>query len=143
MSMFPHTITLYHETEDPVTFEPSVAITVLQGVLVDASRGANLRESGLENADAVNVYIPFEVRATDGTTLLNKRYISPKEYELAADKSELWTLDERHDFFVKGEVVIEGKDYQYMNTAYDDVYRITKVDNKDFGGLKHFEVGGR
>lgn len=143
MSMFPHTITLYYEYEDPVTFEVSSQITVIKGVLVDASKGANLRQSGLENADAVNVYIPYDATATDGLTLLKKRYITPKEYELATDKGELWTLDDKHSFFVKGKIVESGKDYQYINTAYDDVYRITKVDNKDFGGLKHFEVGGR
>lgn len=143
MSMFPHIITLYYEAEDPVTFEPSVYITVLGGVLFDASKAANLNRSGIENADAVNIYIPYDVAATDGLTLLNKQYAPPKEYAAATDKSGIWTLDNEHSFIVKGNVVDIGKDYQYINAAYDDVYRVTKVDNKDYGGLRHFEVGGR
>lgn len=143
MSMFPHTITLYYETEDPVTFEPSTHITVLVGVLLDASRAANLNRSGLETADAVNIYIPYDVAAVDGLTRTGKRYVPPKEYAAATDKSGMWTLDNEHSFVVNGDIVDIGKDYQYINAAYDDVYRVTKVDNKDFGGLKHFEVGGR
>lgn len=143
MSMFPHTITLYYEAEDPVSFEYFTTITVLKGVLFDATRGSNLRKMGLDNADAVTVYIPHGIEAVDGISLLNKRYVEPKEYEIASDKGELWTIDEKSSFFVKGEVVEANADFQQLNVGFDNVYRVTKVDNKDFGGLKHFEVGGR
>lgn len=138
----PHTVTVYSPVEDPVTFEVSNYITVLRGVLMDASKASNVRASGLEGADSVNLFIPFSVRATDGVSLMDKTYVDSKEFASAADKSNLWTL-RIGDFFVKGEVV-EDKDFQYINANYDDVYRITKVDKKDFGSesMRHYEVGG-
>lgn len=148
--MFPHTITLYIITEDQVTFERVTNITVLEGVLLDAAKAANVRSSGMENADAVTVYIPFSVKAYDGQTAEIKRYVSPKEYHVAADKSGLWTLDSApptdvSTFIVKGEVVEPEKDFQWINRTHDDVYRISSVDEKDFGSdeMKHWEVGGR
>ncbi len=133
----PHTVTVYSPVEDPVTFEVTHHITVLRGVLLDASKASNVRTSGLEGADGANLYIPFSV-ASDSS----KSYVDPKEFESAADKSGLWTL-RVGDFFIKGEVV-EDEDFQYINANYDDVYRITKVDKKDFGSesMRHWEVGG-
>lgn len=143
MSMFPHTVTLYYITEDKVTFETQNHITILRGVLMDAAKAANVRASGLEGADAVNLYIPFDVKAVDGETLLPKRYVPPKEYEAEGYPYDVWTLSVGTNcFFVKGKVVEPGRDFQYINLNYDDVYRVTKVDEKDFGRLKHFEVGG-
>lgn len=143
MSMFPHTITLYNSSENQVTFQQEVTITILHGVLLDASRAANVRASGLESADAVNLYLPLGVEAVDGITLLPKDYASPKTYAGAEDKAGLWTLQSSDCFFVKGEVVQPGRDFQYINQNFDDVYRITSVDEKAFGGLKHWAVGGR
>lgn len=132
----PHTITLYSTIEDSVTFEETRFITVLRGVFMDASKASNVRASGLEGADGVNLFVPFSVDAS------GKKYVDPKEFEKTPDKNGLWTL-RVGDFFVKGEVV-EDKDFQYINLNYDDVYRITKVDKKDFGSesMLHFEVGG-
>ena len=150
MTMFPHTVTLYIITEDQVTFEQVTNITVLEGVLLDAAKATNVRSSGMENADAVTVYIPFSVKAYDGQTAEIKRYVSPKEYNAAADKSGLWTLDSApptdvSTFIVKGEVIEPEKDFQWINRTHDDVYRINSVDAKDFGSeeMKHFEIGGR
>lgn len=138
----PHTVTVYSTIEDPVTFEETRFITVLHGVFMDAAKAANVRTSGLEGADSVNLFVPFSVKATDGVSLLDKVYVDPKEFERTEDKSGLWTL-RINDFFVKGEVV-EDKDFQYINLNYDDVYRITKVDKKDFGSasMQNWEVGG-
>lgn len=116
---------------------------MLSGVLLDASRAANVRESGMESADSVNLYIPFSVEAADGLTMLPQTYASPKIYDFAEDKSKLWTLQSSDCFFVKGKVVQPGRDFQYINQNFDDVYRVTSVDEKDFGSLKHWEVGGR
>lgn len=149
LSMFPHTVTLYNVSEDQVTFERFINITILQGVFFDAAKAANVRTSGLEGADAVNLYIPFDVTAVDGVTLLEKRYVGPKEYARADGKTGIWTLDigkqaKGDCFFVKGEVVEPERDRAYINLNYDDVYVVTKVDEKDFGAadLKHWEVGG-
>ena len=73
-----------------------------------------------------------------------KRYIGPVEYWRADDKSTLWTLSVgRNCFFVKGEAVHPDWTVQTIAAAYDDVYDVTKVDFKDFGGeISHFQVGG-
>lgn len=138
----PHTVTIYSAIEDQVTFEVTRHITILRGVFMDASKASNVRSSGLEGADSVNLFIPFSVEAVDGKSLFEKSYVSPKIFEAAEDKSHFWTL-RVGDFFVKGEVV-EDNDFQYINANFDDVYRITKVDKKDFGSesMRHFQVGG-
>lgn len=141
--MFPHTVTLYYMTENPVTFQTTNHITILKGVLLDASKGSNVRSTGLESADSVNLYIPFDVEAIDGESLFEQRYVGPVEYEKIEDKSGLWTLDEGSKcFFVKGSVVLPDRNFEFIKLNYDDVYRVTKVDVKDFGSLQHFEVGG-
>lgn len=143
MSMFPHVVTIYTTSEDEVTFTQTTTITVLHGVLFDANKAINTNSSGLENADAVNLYIPFDVDAVDGVTGEKALYASPKTFSKALDKSNLWTLDKVNSFFVKGEIVVEDADFSFINRNYDDVYRITSVDEKDFGTLQHWEVGGK
>lgn len=140
----PHTVTLYNVgEEDLVTFEQPINATVLRCVLLDASKAVNVRTSGLEGADSVNLYIPFEVSATDALTGAARTYVDPKEYATAADVSGLWTLDTSNCFFAKGELM-EIADFQTINRKYDGVYNVTKVDKKDFGSafLRHWEVGG-
>lgn len=149
MSMFPHTVTVYNVVQgtDPDTFEDTEAlyITILRGVFLDASKAANVRESGLEGADAVNLYIPFSVDAADGLTGQSKRYAGPQEFNAAADKRGLWTLSYKGNggttLFVKGEFVSENLN---IVQAHDDCYSLTKVDMKDFGSedMQHFECGG-
>ena len=150
MDMFPHVVTVYNTetTELPENdFEPSMVnhITILRGVLLDASKGSNVTKSGLEGADAVTLYIPVSVEAVDGVTGAAKRYIGPIEFWRTEDKSALWTLSVgRNCFFVKGEAVHPDWTVQTIEAAYDDVYDVTKVDFKDFGGdMSHWEVGGK
>lgn len=149
MSMFPHTVTVYNvETrERPETGfqkEEIKHITVLKGVFLEASKAYNVRQSGLVGADAVNLYIPLDVEAVDGVTGKPKKYVGPVEFWRADDKSGLWTLSLAKDcIFVKGEAVHPDWTVQTIEAAYDDVYNVTKVDLKDFGGdMAHIEVGG-
>lgn len=145
--MFPHTVSIYNviQETDAATFEEveRVYVTLLRGVLLDASKAVNVRESGLVSADAVNLYIPFTVEAVDGTTGAAKQYAPPQAFWAAADRSGLWTLSVEGNggetFFVKGEVVEKNAS---VARAHDDAYNVTKVDMKDFGGLQHWEVGG-
>lgn len=154
MSMFPHTITVYNvSTEtDITTFEDvtTVNITVLHGVLLDASKAVNVRTSGLVGADAVNLYVPFGVKAT-GPDGAEKTYCGPLEYWALADKSKNYTFSvgvagadttNHFSYFVKGEVIEPDLTFEQMGLKYDDVYTMTSIDEKDFGGLKHFEIGG-
>lgn len=145
--MFPHTVTLYNVeiSTDTATMEDKLInhITILRGVLLDATKAVNVRESGFEGADAVNLYVPFSVEAVDGVTGKQKKYIPPIEFWLSEDKTGFWTLsDGGKNFFVKGVAVEPGKDVQFIEMAYDGVYVITKIDEKDFGGLQHWEIGG-
>lgn len=148
MSMFPHTVTLYNVSNEelPPTFEPVLTnyITVLRGVLLDESKASNVSKSGLEGADAVNLYIPANVDAVDGVTGERKRYVGPIEFWRTEDKTGLWTLSvSRNCFFVKGGVIHPDWTVQTIEAAYDSVYDVTKVDFKDYGGdMSHWEVGG-
>lgn len=145
----PHTVTVYNSVKetDPYTFreETHLYVTILRGVMLQASKGVNVRESGLEGADAVNLYIPFCVEAVDGTTGKPKTYTGPQAFYNAADKSGLWTLSVNGNggltFFVKGEFVT---DKEAVAMAQDGCYNVTKVDEKDFGSvdMQHWEVGG-
>lgn len=150
MSMFPHTVTLYNSAEetDPSTLEEKnvLHVTILRGVLMEASKASNVRSSGLEGADAVNLYIPFSVMAEDAETGIIKRFVGPQEFWKANDKSKLWTLSVNGDggttFFIKGEFVTDD---ETVALAHDDCYNVTKVDAKDFGSsdMLHWEVGGK
>lgn len=156
-SMFPHTVTLYTtriET-NPATFREETVnyITVLKGVLCDDSKAANVRASGLDGADAVNLIVPFDVQAIDPADIDKdnppiKKYVGPVEFWNNDEKDRHWTLTTGQDtWFVKGVALPpDGMDpskvADYINLTHDGVYNVTKVDAKDFGGLQHFEIGG-
>lgn len=145
----PHTVTVYNmSTEtDKTTFEDvtTAHATVLRGVLLQACKAVNVRESGLVGADAVSLYIPFDVEAVDGETGAAKQYADPMHYWAAEDRSGLWTLSvdgnggDTH--FVKGEVLTANPD---IMLAHDDCWKVTKVDTFDYGSedMQHWQVGG-
>lgn len=145
----PHTVTVYNSVKetDLTTFEEvtRLYVTILRGVMLQASKGVNVRESGLEGADAVNLYIPFGVEAVDGTTGEPKTYTGPQAFYNAADKSGLWTLSVNGDggttFFVKGEFITDKED---VALSQDNCWNLTKVDAMDFGSkdMQHWECGG-
>lgn len=145
----PHTVTIYNivQETDPATLEETerAYITILRGVMLQASKAVNVRESGLESADAVNLYIPFSVKAVDGTTGKAKTYAPPQAFLAAADKSGVWTLSYKGNggmtCFVKGEFV---SDNMNVVLSHDDCYNVTKVDAMDYGiaDMQHWEVGG-
>lgn len=145
--MFPHVVTLYNEVveidQNTMTENSVNHITVLRGVLMEASKAKNVNESGLQDADAVNLYIPFSVDAHDGITGSPRKYVGPVEFWRTEDKSGIWTLSVgEQSTVVKGEAVHENWSSQKLEAMYDDVYNITKVDAKDFGGdMAHWEVG--
>lgn len=145
----PHTVTVYNSVTEtnPETLseETKLYVTILRGVMLQASKAVNVRESGLEGADAVNLYIPFSVEAVDGTTGKAKAYAGPQEFYNAADKSGLWTLSVKGSggttFFVKGEYVTDS---EADALSHDDCYNLTKVDMMDYGSpdMRHWECGG-
>ena len=146
----PHTVTVYNAYENLDTFASEYNITVLEGVLLDISKGANVMRSGLENADAATLFIPISVRAVDGFTGESQKYIEPKEYERLDDKSGYWTIrsggstSNKDCFFVKGRV-IETSNFESINANHDYVFRVSSVDLRDFGceHMRHLEVKGK
>ena len=143
--MFPHTVTVYNQeviSGDKLNEITVNHITVLEGVLLISSKASNIRATGLEGADAVNLHIPFGVKAVDGVTGAEKKYVDPVEYwRTEADKSGIWTIS-IGTVFVKGRVVEADASRTALELGHDDVYQVTKVDKLDFGGMPHFEVGG-
>lgn len=145
----PHTVTIYNIVQeiDPSTLDEveKVYTTILRGVMLQESKGVNVRESGLEGADAVNLYIPFSVEAADGVTGKPKSYTGPQSFFKAADKPGLWTLSYKGNggmtCFVKGEFV---SDNMTVVLSHDGCYNVTKVDAMDYGSadMQHWEVGG-
>lgn len=147
----PHTVTIYNIVQevDPTTLDEveKVYTTILRGVMLQASKGVNVRESGLEGADAVNLYIPFAVEAVDGKTGAAKTYAKPQEFVKAEDRSGLWTLsydgNGGETLFIKGEFALDGTNLNVVR-YHDDCYNVTKVDAMDYGSpdMQHWEVGG-
>lgn len=140
----PHTVTVYNTISSPLLGD-SLYCTVLRGVMLQASKGANVRDTGLEGADAANLFIPFTVDAVDGITGEGKRYVPPQEFFNAEDRSNLWTLSYNGNggssFFVEGEFVTDNED---TARAQDGCYSVTKVDAMNYGSkaMWHWEVGG-
>lgn len=146
----PHVATVYNAYEDS-SYNIVYNITILNGVFMDESKGTNIAKSGLSDADAVRMFIPFDVKAVD--SLGNaKTYLPPKEFYASANKSLYWTLDTGGQasgvatYFVKGSVVeTTDKSYAKMREKYDAVYNVSSVDIRDFGtaDMQHWQVGGR
>ena len=146
----PHTVTIYNVGENPDTLQQEYNMTFLRGVFLDRRQAANIEKSGLRDADAATLFIPFSVEAVDAVTGTPKHYIAPKAYRQLSDTSGYWTLESgvlasgADSFFVKGEIV-NYLGYGKMRELYDDVYDITTIDTRDFGSadMQHWQVGAR
>lgn len=145
--MFPHVVTVFNAYEDD-ELVTRYSVTILRGVLLDVSKGTNVAKTGLSDADAATLYIPFSVdaRGADG---VRKRYVDPKVFYAAGDTQNLWTLDSggksnsTSTYFVKGEVT-EPMSLAELKRAYDFVFDVTTVDVRDFGDdMMHWQVGGK
>lgn len=131
----PHSVTLFNGDH----------VTYLDGVLCDEGKAANVQLTGLDGADAVRLFIPLDVVATNADTGASENYVPPKAF--TGDNG--WTLrvssqNGANDcFFVKGKVSSRGK-FQEIN-ALHGAYRVHSVDIRDFGtaDMRHWEVGGR
>ena len=122
-------MTIFNKYVDPFTHKQQIKKHIIENVFWDNSLGVNIN-MGYENADKVNVYIPYDKNdLTD--------YKEPKKYNGTG-----WTL-QNGDFIVKGEIIednIEG----IKDLSQYDVYTITIDDDKDFGSpnMQHFEIRG-
>ena len=138
----PHTVTLIlaEELDDGTMFYNPV---ILSGVFLDLNKRSNVNSSGLADADAATLYIPFSVNP-------GKEYLPPKEYLAQEDKSGYWTLftggnsGPAECYFIKGAIENAAISYSDALDSYDYVYRVTTVDLRDYGRRKmqHWQVGG-
>ena len=146
----PHTVTLYTLIEDEETADVSYNITILKGVMLQASTSTGITAKGASEADNVRLFIPFDCHAYGAETRQYKRFVKPKEFISLDDKTGVWTLitggesSQADCFFIKGEV-IDTNGYKYIREHYDDVYDVAGVNIYDYGskGMQHFEVTGK
>ena len=120
----------YTDEEKNVVFKKHL----INNVFWDDSKGVNLN-TGYENADDVNVFIPKSQNNMSG-------FVKPKEYKGLINT---WTL-ENGDFIVKGNTSeSEVSSIKELVKKYDDVFTISLVDDKDFGSesMHHFEIRGK
>ncbi len=132
-------VTLFNYWMDPDTEEEKYYRTLLDGVDLVETKGANVSKSGMDSADAVKLYIDL--------TTLKKPYIEPKAWAALAEeeKQKYFTFVPAEDFFVKGDctgaTLPENGAFQWMQDNYDDCYKVTTIDKYE-DILPHFEVGG-
>ena len=133
------TVTLFNRSYNAETEEEKYCPTLLEGVDLVETKGANVSKSGMDSADAVKLYIDF--------TNLAKPYLSPKAWDVLPEeeKRNYITFHSTEDFFVKGDLtdveLPEESVYEWMHENFDDVYKVTTVDKYE-DILPHFEVGG-
>lgn len=122
-------MSVFNRYKEPFTSGVSYKKHLIENVFWDDSLGVNL-DSGYENADKVNIFIPF-----DKNNLSN--YKEPKQYNGIG-----WTL-QNGDFIIKGDVV-ETEVNGIKDLKSYEVFEITVIDKKDFGSpnMQHFEIRG-
>lgn len=133
------TVTLFNRSFNAETEEETYYPTLLEGVDLVETKGANVSKSGMDSADAVKLYIDFANMA--------KQYLPPKAWDALPEeeKQDYITFHSAEDFFVKGDrsdvELPEEYVYEWMYENFDDVYKVTTVDKYE-DILPHFEVGG-
>jgi len=112
--MFPHDCTLYYKTLNKTTRLDEYIRAYVYEVFFDNVEGINITKSGAANENKALIVIP--------DTSISIR---------------------------KGDIIVKGIiDYTFVTLAdiqkkFTNVYIVTSVDVKDFGGLQHIEVGAK
>lgn len=133
------TVTLFNRSFNAETEEETYYPTLLEGVDLVETKGANVSKSGMDSADAVKLYVDFGNIA--------KPYLPPKEWENMPDKCKqhFLTFNPAQDFFIKGDhtdlELPESEAYGWAHDNLDSVYKVTTVDRYE-DIMPHFEVGG-
>ena len=135
----PHTVTVYYAGPGE-----AVHVTVLEGVLYDGALAAGTSRAGMEGGGGARLFIPNDVRASDGLTGRIRVRAGLREFLAAPDKSGLWSLGtgERW-FFAPGRAVEPEGSFQRVNSRWG-AHRVTRVRLRDFGspGMGHWEAEG-
>lgn len=84
--MFPHTITLYHQTM--IDGAQAWLRFVISGVLWEENAGSTMRKTGVTSTDGITVYIPMsvgEVQIADGDMIQK----GASDYDIVKSTKEL------------------------------------------------------
>ena len=133
------TVTLFNRSFNAETEEETYYPTLLEGVDLVETKGANVSKSGMDSADAAKLFV------CSGD--VNKTYMEPKAWDALTEdeKKNYITFHSTEDFFVKGDQAAvdlpETDAYEWMRNNFDDVYKVTNIDKYE-DILPHFEVGG-
>lgn len=124
-------VSIFNKYTEPFTKKITYKKHIIKYAFWDDSLGINLN-MGYENADKVNIYIPFDKNKED-----LKDYVEANKYN-----GKGWTL-QNGDFIIKGEVDENEVDGIKDLKAYE-TFAITVCDKKDFGSynMQHFEIRG-
>lgn len=133
-------ITLYYSFYNRETKVNEYKKVYLQGVNLQINQVVSVGDKGLNSADKVTVFIPFDVDSE------GKEYIKPIAYK-GLDNS----LKDRYFTFKAGDKIVEGFcdleptsiNIKDLEKLYDDVYSIISVATNDYGSpsMHHWEVG--
>ena len=133
------TVTLFNRSFNAETEEEIYYPTLLEGVDLVETKGANVSKSGMDSADAAKLFVWIGD--------VNKTYMEPKAWDALTEdeKKNYITFHSTEDFFVKGDQAAvdlpETDAYEWMRNNFDDVYKVTNIDKYE-DILPHFEVGG-
>lgn len=132
-------VTLFNRSFNVETEEETYYPTLLEGVDLVETKGANVSKSGMDSADAAKLFV--DVNKTI------KPYLPPKEWNKLPEEEmpNYITFTPAEDFFIKGdhtdlELPEEGA-FEWVQDNYDDCYKVTTIDKYE-DILPHFEVGG-
>lgn len=136
------TVTIFNRVFDPDTEVERYYPTLLGGVDLVETQGANISKSGMESADAAKLYI-------DATVLYDGEitYIPPDQWKALPEeeRQQHFTVTPTEDFFLFGDYIgvelPEEGAYQWMRDTYSGVYKVTTVDKYE-DILPHYEIGG-
>ena len=133
------TVTLFNRSFNAETEEETYYPTLLEGVDLVETKGANVSKSGMDSAEAAKLFVCIGD--------VNKTYMEPKAWDALTEdeKKNYITFHSTEDFFVKGDQAAvdlpETDAYEWMRNNFDDVYKVTNIDKYE-DILPHFEVGG-
>ena len=132
-------VTLFNRSFNAETEEETYYPTLLEGVDLVETKGANVSKSGMDSADAAKLFVCIDD--------VNKTYMEPKAWDALTEdeKKNYITFHSTEDFFVKGDQTAvdlpETDAYEWMRNNFDDVYKVTNIDKYE-DILPHFEIGG-
>lgn len=133
------TVTLFNRSFNAETEEEIYYPTLIEGVDLVETKGANVSKSGMDSADAAKLFVCIDD--------VNKTYMEPKAWDALTEdeKKNYITFHSTEDFFVKGNQTAvdlpETDAYEWMRNNFDDVYKVTNIDKYE-DILPHFEIGG-